>query len=139
MTLKEFIQQYDKEDAIVLLEGKRNVLEADQEHLVKLGELLAASTSKMIFRSGNAAGSDQFFSDGVASVDPKRLQVITPYTNHRKKTNRAYETFSLDDINMAAEPAVVYQSKSNKKMKNLKHGNSFKGVLKVFQGRCRVL
>lgn len=89
MTLKEFINQFNKDNSIVLLEGKRNVLETDKKKLVSLGKLLASATSKMIFRSGNADGSDQLFSDGVALIDNKRLQVITPYTDHRKKTNRA--------------------------------------------------
>jgi hypothetical protein len=119
MTLKEFIHLFDKDDSVVLLEGKRNVLDADKERLTELGRLLASNTGKMIFRSGNAEGADQFFSDGVAAVDPKRLQVITPYSGHRKKTNQAYETISLDDINLAAESEVVYQSKSNKKTENL--------------------
>lgn len=119
MTLKEFIKQFDKPNSIVLLEGKRNVLEADKEKLTTLGKLLASSTKNMIFRSGNANGSDQLFSDGVTAVDNKRLQVITPYSGHRKKTNQAYETISLDEINIAAEPKVVYQSKSNKKTEKL--------------------
>ena len=119
MTLSEFILQFDKPGAIVLLEGKREVLEADQQKLTALGRMLAEKTQKMIFRSGNAEGADQFFSDGVTSVNPKRLQVITPYTNHRKKTNHAYETFSLEDINIAEEPEVIYQSKRNKKTEKL--------------------
>ena len=73
----------------------------------------------MIFRSGNAEGADQFFSDGVTSFDPKRLEVITPYAGHRKKTNQAYHTISVEDINLLDEPEVIYQSKSNKKMENL--------------------
>lgn len=119
MTLKEFIEKYDRENTIVLLEGKRKVLEKDKEKLAALGKLLTSRTKKMIFRSGNADGSDQFFSNGVTSVDPKRLQVVTPYTGHRNKTNRAYETFSLDDIDLAGEPEVVYQSKNNKKTEKL--------------------
>jgi hypothetical protein len=119
MTLKEFIKQFDKPNSIVLLEGKRNVLEADKEKLTALGRLLASKTKRMIFRSGNAEGSDQLFSDGVATFDKKRLQVITPYSGHREKTNQAYETISLDDINIAADPEVVYQSKSNKKTEKL--------------------
>jgi len=115
MTLKEFINQFDKDNSIILLEGKRNVLETDKVNLGLLGKLLASTTSKIIFRSGNADGSDQLFSEGVSLIDNKRLQVITPYTVHRKKTNRAYYTISLDEINVAAEPDVVYQSKSNKK------------------------
>lgn len=119
MTLQEFIEQFDKENAIVLLEGKRKVSDADKPRLIAIGKLLASRTKKMIFRSGNANGSDQFFSEGVVSVDRKRLQVITPYTDHRKKTNQAYETISLDEINIAAEPEVVYQSKTNKKTEKL--------------------
>ncbi|MBS1488315.1 MAG: hypothetical protein JST43_12075 [Bacteroidetes bacterium] len=119
MTLNEFIKKFDTPNSIVLLEGKRNVLDVDKEKLTALGRLLASKTSRMIFRSGNAEGSDQLFSDGVIAVDNKRLQVITPYSGHRQKTNRAYDTISLDDINIAAEPEVVYQSKSNKKTEKL--------------------
>lgn len=119
MTLNEFIEQFDRPNSIVLLEGKRNVLEADKEKLIALGRLLASKTKRILFRSGNADGSDQLFSDGVTSVDNKRLQVITPYSGHRKKTNKAFDTISLEDINIAAEPEVVYQSKSNKKTEKL--------------------
>ena len=119
MTLKEFINHFDKANSIVLLEGKRDVSEVDKEKLTALGRLLASKSRKMIFRSGNAEGSDQLFSDGVAAVDNQRLQVITPYSGHRQKTNKAYDTISLDDINIATEPEVVYQSKSNKKTEKL--------------------
>lgn len=119
MTSKEFIKQFDKDNSIILLEGKRIVLEADKEKLTALGKLLASKTSRITFRSGNAEGSDQLFSDGVTSVDNKKLQVITPYSGHRQKTNQAYDTISLDNINIAAEPSVVYQSKNNKKTEKL--------------------
>ena len=119
MTLAEFINKHDHDKAVVLLEGKRKVAEEDRNKLFELGKLLASKTEKMIFRSGNAAGSDQFFSDGVAAVDHKRLQVITPYDNHRKKTNKAYETVSMDSIDLASEPELLYQSKGNKKMEKL--------------------
>jgi len=119
MTFKDFIKQYDKEGAVVLLEGKRGVLETDRPKLIQLGKMLAVKTKHMLFRSGNASGSDEYFSAGVAEVDAKRLQVITPYTGHRKKTNKAYETVSLDQINIAEEPEVIYQSKQNKKTEKL--------------------
>lgn len=73
----------------------------------------------MIFRSGNADGADQLFSDGVASVDSKRLQLITLYSGHRHKTNHAFETFSFDEIDISAESEVVYHSKGNKKTEML--------------------
>jgi len=120
MTLKEFIAGYDYEGSVVLLEGKRLVKEADKPKLEALGRLLASSTSKMIFRSGNASGADYYFSLGVASVDKTRLQVITPYKSHRQKSNQAYYTISLDEVNLAAEPEVIYHTtNSYKKMGRL--------------------
>ena len=102
MTLNEFIDLYDKEGSIVLLEGKRVVLESDKPKLIALGKLLSIKTSRLLFRSGNASGADQYFSEGVVAVNNQRLQVITPYSGHRKKTNLAYKTFSLDDINLVS-------------------------------------
>jgi hypothetical protein len=119
MTFEEFVEKHDNEDAIVLLEGKREVLEADIPKLIALGKLLSSKTKNMLFRSGNAGGSDQYFSEGVAVVNPSRMQVITPYGGHRKKSNVAYETISLDEINLAMEPEVIYQTKTNTKMAGL--------------------
>ena len=115
ITLSDFINTYDNPEVIVLLEGKRNVLEPDQEQLIALGKLMATSTKHILFRSGNAPGADYLFCKGVASVDPTRLQVIVPYKNHRQKENLAYSTVSLEEINLLNEPEVVYESKSNKK------------------------
>lgn len=107
MLLNEFIEIFDKAGAIVLLEGKRDVSEADKDKLIALGKLLAQKTSKMLFRSGNADGADQFFSEAVASVDHKRLEVITPYTGHRKKTNQAYTTYFLEDMNLNTTKYII--------------------------------
>ncbi len=119
MTFEEFKDQYDRPGNIVLLEGKRDVKEADQDKLVQLGEKLARETKYITFRSGNADGSDLHFSTGVANINSDRLEVITPYSGHRKTTNKAGTTNSLDDIDLTEEPKVVYQSKSRKKTKNL--------------------
>ena len=119
MTLQQFIKQYDKPGAVVLLEGKRKVAEEDKPKLVELGRHLATETTHMIFRSGNASGSDAFFSEGVVSVDHKRLEVITPYDGHRKKTNKAFKTISLDEVNLDGEESIIEYSKENKKTKNL--------------------
>ena len=115
MTLKQFMDKYDFEDSIVLLEGKRNVDPADVSKLIQIGELLASETKHIKFRSGNAEGSDFYFSEGVIKINPERLEVITPYSGHRKEKNNAYKTFPLDEINLLQEPEVVYQSKTNKK------------------------
>ena len=119
MTLNDFIKTYDVPGAVILLEGKRNVLEEDKEKLRNLGKILTLKTQYILFRSGNADGSDYYFSQGVSAIDSMRLQVITPYTSHRKKYNVAGDTVSLDDINMLNEPEAVYQSKMNKKTNKL--------------------
>ena|SRR5690554_2656044 len=118
MTLSEFLL-HDTPNAVVLLEGKRNVKPEDQPKLYQLGKLLASKTKHMKFRSGNASGSDDQFSIGVAEIDHTRLQVITPYTGHRKKANLAYETVSLDDVTLASEGDIVYHSKVDKKTDKL--------------------
>ncbi|MEZ4915354.1 MAG: hypothetical protein R2836_00015 [Chitinophagales bacterium] len=119
MTFEEFIDKYDKEDTIILLEGKRNVIEEDKLKLVSLGKLLALKTKKMKFRSGNASGADFLFFSGISALENERLQVITPYKNHRRKQNNAIKTISIDEINLISEEQVVYQSKNNNKTKNL--------------------
>lgn len=115
MQLEEFLAQYDREGMVVLLEGKREVAEQDREKLIALGRLLTEKTVYTLFRSGNAPGADELFSEGVSSVDARRLQVITPYKSHRKKANKAYSTYSLDEMDLVSEPEVIYQSKANKK------------------------
>lgn len=119
MTLADFITQFNSNNTIILIEGKSNVLETDKEKLIRLGNLLATHLPLVTFRSGNADGADFYFSQGVLQVAPERLQVITPYDNHRQKQNNAYETVSLDQIDLVNEPEVVYQSKRNKKTKAL--------------------
>ena len=119
MTFADFVNKYDFPGSLVLLEGKRDVKKDDQPLLTSLGNKLASSTKHMIFRSGNAAGADHFFSEGVFQVAPDRLQVITPYTSQRNKGNAEYNSIPLDDVNLMQEPEVVYQSKHNKKTANL--------------------
>ena len=119
MTLKQFINKFDFKGSVVLLEGKRKVNENDKEKLISLGKLLTSKTKYILFRSGNAIGADYYFSQGVASLNPERLQSVTPYKNHRQKENSAYYMVSLDEINIVKEPEVIYQSKFNRKTENL--------------------
>lgn len=119
MTLEDFIIEYDKDGSIVLLEGKRDVLEDDKGKLVKLGKLFCSVSKKIIFRSGNANGADLFFSLGIISEDKSRLETITPYTGHREKSNLSGKTIPLDSLNISEEAEVIRQSKLNKKMDQL--------------------
>jgi hypothetical protein len=119
MSFDEFAAKYDIAGAVVLLEGKREVREADKDALVAVGRLLASNTQHMVFRSGNAPGSDAYFSQGVVEIDRRRLEVITPYRGHRSGDNVAATTHSLDSLDLAAEDRVVYHSKQHAKTKKL--------------------
>jgi hypothetical protein len=81
--------------AVILLEGRRGISEAEALAARDFGEFLARRFPALRFRSGNAEGADQAFSDGVAKVDARRLQIVAPYASHRKKNRN---------------PAVVYSS-----------------------------
>lgn len=111
MDLATFIATYDKPGAVVLLEGNRDVRPEDGPKLTALATLLAQRTMHMRFRSGNAEGADAFFAAGVVAVDRDRLEVVTPYSGHRKAYNEAGTTVDLGMVDMAAEPGVPYQTK----------------------------
>ena len=135
MTLDDFIRQFDHEGAVVLLEGKREVAPKDALLLTELGQTLATKTRHMTFRSGNAPGSDELFSNGVSSINPSRLQVVTPYGGHRNKANQAHKTYSLDEIDLAEEPDIVYQSKTggrnDKLIERFARGNRDRASIKA--------
>jgi len=122
MTLEKFIKLFDKEGMVVLLEGKQTVLKSDETRLVEIARLLTANTKNVVFRSGNADGADEFFKQGVMSVDPKRFQAIVPFNNHKKSVKEEpglYQRISLESINLLNEPNILYESKKNKKQKGL--------------------
>jgi hypothetical protein len=119
MNFDNFLFQYDHPGNVILLEGKRQVLAGDKTTLTDLGEMLCRRMKHATFRSGNASGSDELFAAGVAKVDKSRLEIIIPYSGHRRKAASGYNTHSLDDINLAAEPEVTYHTKSNRKNQKL--------------------
>jgi len=96
MKLPDFEQMVARSPhAVVLLEGRRGISEAESMTARDFGELLARRFPGLRFRSGNAEGADQAFADGVARVDAQRLQIVAPYASHRRKSRH---------------PAVVYSS-----------------------------
>ena len=118
-SLIAFLEVFDKPGSIVLLEGKRNLLAEDAAKLRTLGTLLARKSIHMRFRSGNASGSDELFSLGVAEVDSSRLELIKPYSSHRKTAFHGSKSYSMDDVNLAEEPEVVYHSRQHHQMAGL--------------------
>jgi hypothetical protein len=118
MHFNSFLETYDHPGSIILFGGKRDVPPSDERTIIQLGILLASSSKRMLFRSGNAGGSDELFSKGVSEISNARLQVITPYEGHRAKNNVAYDTISLDQVNIVAEPDVVGYSLRNQSSKS---------------------
>ena len=119
MTFQEFIDAYDQEGSVVLLEGKRTVLTADAPILTALGKQLAESTRWMRFRSGNAPGADALFTAGVAAIAPDRMELILPYAKHRRAHAQNVKQVSMDEISLLEEPRLIYETKKNKKMAGL--------------------
>jgi len=119
MEFQEFKVKHDHPGTILLFGGKRDVLEEDMQLIRNLGHYLVSNTEHIVFRTGNASGSDALFAEAIAAIDSSRLQSVTPYDGHRKKTNYAKDRFSLDEIDVASEPEVIYHSKANTKTKHL--------------------
>lgn len=94
---------------VILLEGTRQVPEADLPVLTAFTRWLAMRYPQAVFRSGNAAGSDTAFADGIKAVDPGRLELILPVTNHRRPLSAYPErTVALDQVSKAAEESAAW-------------------------------
>lgn len=119
MTLENFIHLFGKPGAVVLLEGKRKVDANDAPKLSAIGYLLASRMPDVLFRSGNAPGADELFAAGVAAVDVSRMQVVTPHAGHRANQSKGFNTVALDQVQLATEPEVIYESRQDTRNRNL--------------------
>lgn len=115
MTLNEFIELYDKEGSIILLEGKRKVADDDKEKLIELGKLIVSNTRYMTFRSGNASGADELFFKGASIFARKRVENIIPYIDFNKRIN-TFKFTTLEHLDLSKEVNIIEKSKENKKM-----------------------
>ncbi len=96
---------------VVLLEGTRKVPEKDQSRLTELGAFLAKEFPTVVFRSGNADGSDTLFARGVESVDPERMQLVIPTAGHRKKNRHPLnEVVPLSEVSAVHEESLAYHT-----------------------------
>lgn len=132
MTFSDFTDIIQSQpDGVVLLEGRRAIPASDYMHATRLARGLALRFSRLRFRSGNAEGSDQAFSEGVAQVDASRLQIVAPYASHRKSvryTDAIYD--SPESLSRTQEEEVAYKTISaTPKNKGLIDKRSKKGVL----------
>ena len=83
------------ERPVVLLEGRRKIAQSDYKLAERFGRMLATRFPRAIFRSGNADGSDQAFSDGVVAVDAARLRIVALYAAHRRKSRYPDATYDF--------------------------------------------
>jgi len=112
MTFAEFSTLVEKSpEGVVLLEGRRTVPAHDAAVAEGLARALALKFSKLRFRSGNATGSDEAFTGGVAMVDPSRLEIVAPYTAHRKSGRHAGAIYTSPEI-LTPEQASDIESQS---------------------------
>jgi hypothetical protein len=93
---------------VVLLEGVRDLPESEIGKLAAFGRWMAETFPTVIFRTGNAKGSDEAFASGVRSVAPSRLQLVVPYTRHRSQSlGDGIYTYSLSDVSRAADAILA--------------------------------
>jgi len=109
MTFAQFTNLvHQSENPVILIEGKRSIPE---EYSIKASILtarLAREFPTLLFRSGNADGSDEAFSGGVARVDPSRLQIVAPYRGHkRNKRHQSARYLYPDDLSPEWERDIV--------------------------------
>jgi len=99
MTFQEFSILVEKSpEGVVLLEGRRTIPAHDAAVAEGLARALALKFSRLRFRSGNATGSDEAFTGGVAMVDPSRLEIVAPYSAHRKNERHAGAIYTSPEI-----------------------------------------
>lgn len=112
MTLTDFLDFFsDHPHPTILLEGRRVI---DHESAIlaeRVGALLANTLPHARFRSGNAPGSDEAFSKGVASVDPARLDIVAPNNRHRVRFRIEGARFTyLADLSPQAREKLIAPS-----------------------------
>lgn len=96
---------------VVLLEGRRKVKQGDGQLLTDFARRFALAYPSVIFRTGNADGSDTYFARGVAKVDPARVQYVVPYASMKQKNRvEGASILSYDELSKAEDKTINYLS-----------------------------
>ena len=112
MTLSEFTSIVGNSiEPVVLLEGRRSIPADDVVLATLLARELALRFPHLRFRSGNAEGSDEAFSEGIAQVAPWRLQIVAPYASHRKSKRYVDAVYdSPESLSIMHDDEVAYKT-----------------------------
>jgi hypothetical protein len=116
---------------VILLEGRRTISPEDASLAMGTASFLAERFPRARFRSGNATGSDEAFSEGIARVDPSRLQVVAPYHGHRMKFRYDGAQYSSpEEMSILQDEEVAYRTiQATPKNRRLIEGRSGAGPL----------
>jgi len=108
MTLAEFAAIVEATpEPVVLLEGRRSIPDHDAALATHTAGMLVKRFPALRFRSGNAEGTDQAFSEGIAQVAPWRLQIVAPYAGHRKSARHAHAVYDSPESLGSVQEEVV--------------------------------
>lgn len=92
---------------VVLLEGIRALPDVDRPGVVALGRLLAVRLPGVVFRSGNAEGTDTAFGEGVTAVDPTRMEYVMTHAGMgRKRRHPGARAVALSEVPHVSVRAV---------------------------------
>ena len=84
---------------VLLVEGIRALPDKDRQTVFSAGRMLAEGMPTVIFRSGNAEGTDTAFAEGVTAVAPERMEYVTTHPGMgRKRRHPLARLVSLDSI-----------------------------------------
>ncbi len=119
MNFKDFVKYYDRPGIVVVLEGKRIVLEDDKPRLLELSKLLAENTQHIIYRSGNASGADNYFSKGFYGKFASRFEVVIPYDGHRKEDSHGFKIINIEDYQLDLRDKLVKETMKNRQNKDM--------------------
>jgi len=98
----------------VLLEGRRKISDEMAHQAEQVASWLSSEFPLMRFRSGNATGADEAFSQGVIEVDPSRLEIFAPTARHRAKSRHPDVTYiSTADIPTDELPQIESATKTS--------------------------
>lgn len=93
---------------VILLEGTRQLPDADRPRLIVLARRLAEILPQARFRTGNAQGTDEAFAEGVSHVDPQRLEYVLPYRTLRQQQRHPAAPYVALDMLTAEAQTLLF-------------------------------
>lgn len=96
---------------VVLLHGIRKLPREQKEVLCEAAAMMAGRLPTATFRTGNAPGAETAFQEGLAAIEPQRLQYLLPYDGYgNRKIPAGAATVCLDEIPEAVLAELAAQT-----------------------------